>query len=74
MGKIAGIQLPGESAFANDTASVMLQSIGVERPICFLNCASSDKEDFATLGKHILVLDGLIYNPEDFFEKYKEGY
>ena len=71
MGKIAGIQLPGKSAFAYDTASVMLQNIGVQRPICLLNCASSDKEDFATLGKRILVLDGLIYNPEDFRAKYK---
>ena len=71
MGKIAGIQLPGESAFANDTASVMLQSIGVERPICLLNCASSDKEDFSILGKRILVLDGMIYNPEDFRAEYK---
>ncbi len=71
MGKIAGIQLPGESAFANDTASVMLQSIGVERPICLLNCASSDKEDFSTLGRRILVLDGMIYNPEDFRAEYK---
>ncbi len=70
MGKIAGIQLPGESAFANDTASVMLESIGVNRPTCLFNCASSDKEDFATLGKHILVLDGLLYNPEDFSAKY----
>ena len=71
MGKIAGIQLPGESAFAFDTASVMLQSIGVQRPICLFNCASSDKENFATLGKLILVLDGVIYNPEDFRAKYR---
>ena len=71
MGKIAGIQVRGESAFTYDTASVMLQNIGVQRPICLLNCASSDKEDFATLGKHILVLDGLIYNPEDFLPRYK---
>ena len=50
MGQIAGIKLPGESAFANDTASMMLQSIGVDRPTCLFNYASSDKENFATLG------------------------
>ena len=61
MGKIAGIQLPGESAFANDTASVMLQSIGVERPICLLNCASSDKEDFSTLGMDFLRIEILLF-------------
>ena len=66
MGKIAGTQLPGEGTFAINTASMMLQSIGVDRPTCLFNCASSDKEDFATLGKHILVLDGSLYNPEDF--------
>ncbi|MDC0398362.1 asparagine synthase-related protein [Alphaproteobacteria bacterium] len=71
MGKIAGIQLPGENAFANDKASTMLQSIGVKRPTCLLSCASSDKEGFATLGKRMLVLDGVIYNPEDFSAKYK---
>ena len=72
MGKIAGIQLPGESAFANDKASTMLNSIGVKRPTCLLNCASSDKGSFAILGKRILVLDGVIYNPEDFSAKYEE--
>ena len=71
MGKIAGIKLPEESAFSNDTASMMLQSIGVDKPNCFFNCASSDKENFATLGKHILVLDGFLYNPEDFSAKYR---
>ncbi|MFL2934449.1 MAG: asparagine synthetase B family protein [Thalassobaculaceae bacterium] len=72
MGKIAGTQLPGEGTFAINTASMMLQSIGVDRPTCLFNCASSDKEDFATLGKHILVLDGSLYNPEDFSAKYRK--
>ena len=72
MGKIAGLKPSNVHYSSTDSAIQMLQFIGIKKPICLYSFTSSNKADFSSLGPFILVLDGHIYNPEDFPSSSKE--
>ena len=72
MGKIAGLKPSNNHYSSTDSAIQMLQFIGIKKPISLYSFTSSNKADFSSLGPFILVLDGHIYNPEDFPSSSKE--
>ena len=72
MGKIAGLKPSSNNSSLTDSAIQMLKCIGIKKPNSLHSFGSSNKEDFASFGPFIVVLDGHIYNPEDFPSSSKE--
>jgi asparagine synthase (glutamine-hydrolysing) len=68
MGRIAGT-VGEEFGAAAMGASGLLKAVGVANPMECRGFAATDASQFATLGSLRLVLDGAIYNPEEFPEQ-----